>query len=368
MRVCLSYLIALPGIAGIAGVTSSRGIFYRATSLMHTDGTVHAPQQAGNIVEKGHIYFVATPLGNLQDITFRAVNVLSNVDIVAAEDTRNTAKLLKLLNIKYGKLVSHHEHNWQSSTPELVRLLKEGSSVALVSDAGTPGISDPGAPLAAACALAGIPIHPIPGPSAVVSALSVCGFSSTRFTFFGFLPSKGKERKEMASEIMSSSHPAVFFEAPHRMMQSIELFQQLVPRYGERSVVCCRELTKIHEEIFRGTLSEVSAWLTRNSKVVAGGGPDTNERVRGEFTVVMSPVLDNDDDDDARGGRVDGLGNSDQRPKRAEDNVRVLLLHLKSDGLSRSESVKLVSAMPEVKDACSRSEVYRIALDIPSWD
>ena len=139
MRVCLSYLIALPGIAGIAGVTSSRGIFYRATSLLTRRATLHtdAPQQAGNIVEKGHIYFVATPLGNLQDITFRAVNVLSNVDIVAAEDTRNTAKLLKLLNIKYGKLVSHHEHNWQSSTPELVRLLKEGSSVALVSDAGT---------------------------------------------------------------------------------------------------------------------------------------------------------------------------------------------------------------------------------------
>jgi len=321
-------------------------------------------------VEKGHIYFVATPLGNLQDITFRAVNVLSNVDIVAAEDTRNTAKLLKLLNIKYGKLVSHHEHNWQRSTPELVRLLKEGSSVALVSDAGTPGISDPGAPLAAACALAGIPIHPVPGPSAVVSALSVCGFSSTRFTFFGFLPAKGKERKEMASEIMSCSHPAVFFEAPHRMMQSIELFQQLVPRYGERSVVCCRELTKIHEEIFRGRLSEVSAWLARNSGVVAGEGPDINERVRGEFTVVMSPAFDNynDSDDDARGGWVDELGNTEQRPKRAEDNVRVLLLRLQSDGLSRSESVKLVSAMAEVKDACSRSEVYRIALDVPNWD
>ena len=302
-------------------------------------------------VKGGHVYFVATPLGNIQDITLRALNVLRHVDIIAAEDTRNTAKLLRLLDIPTAKsktktkLVAHHEHNWQQSTPELVKLLLEGKSVALVSDAGTPGVSDPGAPLAAACVAAKIPVVPVPGPSAVVSALSVSGFvGSSTFTFHGFLPVKGKERKEAVAALLGSKHVGVFFEAPHRMLQTFELLVSLADKHGgERSVVCCRELTKLHEETFRGTMSQTLAWLKR----AAEGGESGGERIRGEFTIVVAPPAPRQD------GAEEGL---DSPEGRAE----ATLIALRKDGLSRSDAVKVVSGMESA--GVSRSLVYKLAL------
>lgn len=163
-------------------------------------------------VRPGHLYFVATPLGNLRDITLRAMDILTHVDVICAEDTRHTIKLLRHLGLPHKEIISHHENNWIEAVPKIVSLAKSGSSCAVVSDAGTPGISDPGSQLAAACAREGIPLHPIPGPSAVVAALSVCGYTSTEFTFLGFLAVKGKERKEKLNKIKTISEVVVFFE------------------------------------------------------------------------------------------------------------------------------------------------------------
>lgn len=165
-----------------------------------------------NAVEPGHLYYVSTPLGNLQDVTLRALHILAGVDVILAEDTRTTLKLLSLLRIAPKRVLAHHEHNWQQSTPGVVQMLREGRSVALVSDAGTPGVSDPGSQLAAACAAEGLPIHPIPGPSAVLAAVSVCGFNCVPFTFHGFVPAKGRERGEVLLALLQARGVGVFFE------------------------------------------------------------------------------------------------------------------------------------------------------------
>jgi len=344
-------LRAIGGLLVGAVLLGCRGGKLKQILLRRATTTTAAAATAPGSVLGGHAYFVATPLGNLQDVTLRALSVLSSVDIVAAEDTRNTAKLFRLLNIKGKKIVSHHEHNWKESTPELVRLLNSGSSVALVSDAGSPGISDPGAQLAAACAAAGIPTHPVPGPSAVVAALSIAGFSESRFTFFGFVPAKGKDRKQLAEELMRCSHVAVFFDAPHRIPQTMELLQSLVPQHGDKQVVACRELTKLHETVFRGTLAQTAAWLASGAGA-SSGNDGGEERVRGEFTVLIAPPL------------VGASATAVQGEAQQVAEVRARLLELQSDGVSRSEAVRLVSAMGSV----SRSSVYRAALDLEGWN
>ena len=220
------------------------------------------------MVEPGHVYFVATPLGNLKDITQRALEVLAGADVVCAEDTRHTVQLLRRLQLPRKELLSHHEHNLPEAVPRIVALAQAGRSIAVVSDAGTPGISDPGAELAAALAAAGVPVHPVPGPSAVVAALSIAGFPSTAFTFMGFLPAKGKERQEALQSVASTGHPVVLYEAPHRVKA---LFRQLRDaeaavtaaggKRASRPVVCCRELTKLYEEVRRGTVADICTWL-----------------------------------------------------------------------------------------------------------
>lgn len=224
-------------------------------------------------VERGHVYFVATPIGNMKDISSRAIHILSHVDVICAEDTRHTINLLRGLSLPQKELLSHHEHNWKSSIPKVLSLVGEGKSVAVVSDAGTPGISDPGSELANELHNHNIPLHPIPGPSAVISALSVCGFPSTEFTFIGFLPTKRKERKIKLSEIYNNQNIIVLFEAPHRILKTMIELQQLDSNnekvnihmspysMSERMCVCCKELTKLHEEIKRGTISEIVDWL-----------------------------------------------------------------------------------------------------------
>ena len=212
-------------------------------------------------VEPGHVYFVATPLGNLKDMTTRAIEVLSSVDLICAEDTRHTVKLLRHLSLPHKDLLSHHEHNWKEQIPKILTMVQEGKSLAVVSDAGTPGICDPGAELAEALLANNIPLHPIPGPSAVVAALSVCGFQASEFSFLGFLAVKGKERTQKLDQIVRIEHPVVIYEAPHRMKMT---FRQLASKeYGQsqRPCLCCRELTKLHEEFKRGTLAECLAWL-----------------------------------------------------------------------------------------------------------
>ena len=204
----------------------------------------------------GKCYFVGTPIGNLGDMSARAVEILRSVDVIAAEDTRHTLNLLRHFEVDLSdkKLVAHHEHNHRESVPGLISLLRRGESLAVVSDAGTPGISDPGTELAAACAKEGISAHPIPGPSALIAALSVSGFNSSPFTFFGFIPAKGKARKTRMADIESTSHVAALYEAPHRMLDTLRDLAALDEGRGaDRACVCARELTKLHEEIRHST-------------------------------------------------------------------------------------------------------------------
>jgi 16S rRNA (cytidine1402-2'-O)-methyltransferase len=226
--------------------TSSTYLLCSSTILQDTHKCVIVP---------GRVYFIATPIGNTNDISKRAIEMLSQADIICAEDTRHTRNLLNLLKIVPKRLISHHEHNYMEQIPKLIKHASEGKSIAVVSDAGTPGISDPGAQLAKACFENNIVLHPIPGPSAVIASLSVSGFPSSEFTFFGFIPVKGKERSIKMNSIVNCKHTVVIFEAPHRL---IETLSELSENYklSERDCVCCREITKLNEELYKGTVSE----------------------------------------------------------------------------------------------------------------
>lgn len=200
----------------------------------------------------GKLYLCATPIGNLEDITFRAIKVLESVDLIAAEDTRHTRKLLNHYGIK-AKLTSYHEHNKYEKAEELVRKMLAGENIALVTDAGTPGISDPGEELVKKCYEAGIEVTSLPGASAVVVALSMCGLSSRRFVFEGFLPTDKKERKEVLGRLANETRTIVLYEAPHHVLGTL---RELAAMLGERHIRILRELTKIHESVLCFTLPE----------------------------------------------------------------------------------------------------------------
>lgn len=216
-------------------------------------------------VEPGHVYFVATPIGNMYDISKRATDTLSDADMICAEDTRHARHLLNLLGVGSKKIISHHEHNYLEQIPYIIQLAREGKSVAVVSDAGTPGISDPGAQLADACFKNNIPVHPIPGPSAVVTALSIAGYASTQFTFYGFTPVKGKERASTLRNVVSNPQTCVMFEAPHRIVDTLTELSETY-KLSQRPCVCCREITKIHEEFIRGTVADCLARLRQREQ------------------------------------------------------------------------------------------------------
>ena len=214
----------------------------------------------------GTLYVVATPIGNLEDVTARALRILKEVAVIAAEDTRRTAHLLARYAITT-PTTSFHEHNEAKKTPAIVSRLAGGEDVALVSDAGTPLISDPGRHLIHAAVASGIRVEPIPGPSAIVAALSAAGASTGAFTFLGFPPTRSKDRISWLESLRSINHAVVFFEAPHRIRETL---QQLVPVVGDCPVVVCRELTKIHEEFVRGPISSAleTAWETKGELTV----------------------------------------------------------------------------------------------------
>ncbi len=203
----------------------------------------------------GTLYLVATPIGNLGDITHRAVQVLREADVVACEDTRTTKILLNAYDIHPPTLVSYFSHNELRRIPELIAQLQEGKTVALVTDAGTPGISDPAERLVAAAVAAGITITPIPGPAAVIAAVIASGLSTRRFVFEGFLPVK-KGRQTHLRSLVAEPRTLVFYESPHRLVATLEDLQE---HLGDRRAAVARELTKIHEEFVRGRLSEVLA-------------------------------------------------------------------------------------------------------------
>jgi len=208
---------------------------------------------SGNVVETGTLYVVATPVGNLEDITFRAVRILKEVDLIAAEDTRHTARLLSHYNIK-NTVLSCHEHNELQRLELLLDKLSQGKNIALVSDAGTPTISDPGYQLVKKVAKEGIRVVPVPGPSAAIAGLSVSGLPTDSFLFMGFLHRKKGRRHRVLQGLKNERSTLIFYESPRRI---IVLLEELISTVGDRPAMVAREITKIHEEFLRGTLSQI---------------------------------------------------------------------------------------------------------------
>ena len=202
----------------------------------------------------GTLYLVATPIGNLDDITLRAIKVLKEADLIAAEDTRHTLKLLNHLEISK-PMISYHRHNEEFRCDYLIKELKEGKNTALVSDAGTPGISDPGEEIVKECIKENIKIVPIPGACAMVNALITSGISTKEFCFYGFLPLNKKNRKEKLEEIKDMNKTVILYEAPHKIKNTLEDLEKILDK--GRKVVLAREITKIHEEFIRGTINEL---------------------------------------------------------------------------------------------------------------
>jgi 16S rRNA (cytidine1402-2'-O)-methyltransferase len=233
-----------------------------------TDGRTGAPDSSGKL------FIVGTPIGNLEDITLRAIRILKEVDLIACEDTRRTQQLLRHYSIPT-QTVSYHQHNEMTRAPELVIQMEEGSDVALVSDAGMPGISDPGFRLVHLAIRHEIPVVPVPGASAFVAVLSAAGLPVDKFRFLGFLPAKQLARRKSLKDLEGAKKPMIFYESPHRLLEMLGDVQEIL---GDRPVVVAREVTKVHEEFLRGTVTEVLERLGRKP-------------VKGEITVLLgSPV------------------------------------------------------------------------------
>lgn len=272
----------------------------------------------------GTLYIIATPIGNLEDITLRAVRILKEADLIAAEDTRHTKKLLDRYGIET-PLTSYHDHNKEEKAPVIVARLLEGKSVALVSDAGTPGISDPGYFLINLAVHEGVPVAPIPGATAAIAALSISGLPTDRFVFEGFLPSKHTARLKRLEDLSTEDRTLVFYEAPHRVIQALE---DILSVFGDRKAVLTRELTKIHEEVVRGALSEILDHVKKGT-------------VKGEFTITVH-------------GATESPKQADINPQEYLEN---LMLHR---GLSKKEAI--ATAAKEL--GLPRKEVYKQSLKI----
>ena len=220
--------------------------------------------------EEGTLYLCATPIGNLSDISMRVIDTLKEADLIAAEDTRNSIKLLNRYEIKT-PMTSYHEHNKYDKAQELIRQMKEGKNIALITDAGTPAISDPGEVLVRMCHEAGIRVTSLPGPCALITALTLSGMSARRFCFEGFLPAEKKERREVLKMLATEMRTVILYEAPHHLKETLA---QLLDAMGDRQLTICRELTKTHESSFLTTLSDAIAYYGENEP-------------RGEYVLVI---------------------------------------------------------------------------------
>ncbi len=229
-------------------------------------------------MKSGTLYIVATPIGNLEDISFRAVRILGEADLIAAEDTRHSRKLLSHYGISR-PLTSYFDHNKQFKGSYILDKLKEGLSVALIADAGTPCISDPGYQLTRDAAACGIPVVPVPGPSAVIAALSAAGLPTDRFAYEGFLPSRAGKRREKLLSLKGEERVLVFYESPRRLLAALADLEEVI---GNREVVVARELTKIHEEFIRGEASSVGELLKER-------------QIKGEVVLLVAPARTTDD-------------------------------------------------------------------------
>jgi len=292
----------------------------------------------------GILYLVATPIGNLEDITLRALRVLREVDLIACEDTRHTRKLL----LHYGisrPTVSYHEHNEHERTPELIEKLRSGVSIALVSDAGTPLVSDPGYRLVSEAILQRLVVVPIPGPSALVTAIAASGLPTAEFTFAGFLPPRRTARRARLVELATLKSTIIFYEAPHRIREALTDARELL---GDRQAVLGRELTKLHEQFLRGSLSEIARQLNEGI-------------VRGEMVLLIGPPLD---DNQSRSASTNSVSEEIQRLMLAEgiDQKSALKRIARARGVTRREVYRLMLAdrsSKNVESAKNESEESR---------
>lgn len=279
----------------------------------------------------GTLYLVATPIGNLEDITLRALRVLKEVSLIACEDTRHTRVLLEHYGIKT-KLTSYHEHNERERAEELGLLLREGQSIALVSDAGTPAISDPGFRLARLAAERGARVVPVPGATALVAALVASGLPTDEFFFGGFLPARSTARRARLMEVRAISSTLLFYEAPHRVAESLRDAREIL---GEREAVVARELTKMHEEFVRGRLTELAEHFTKDA-------------ARGEMVIVIDRnVLD----DDKESSEMDVAARVAELESEGLDGRAALKRVAREMGLSRSEAYRRLTASRQAGNA-----------------
>jgi 16S rRNA (cytidine1402-2'-O)-methyltransferase len=277
-------------------------------------------------VTAGILYIVATPIGNLEDMSFRAVRILQSVDYIAAEDTRHTGKLLNHFQIKVPQ-ISYHEHNQKQRIPELLDKLKAGKNIAVVTDAGMPGISDPGYEMVKAAIENGVRVVPIPGANAAITALSAAGLLTERFVFEGFLPSKEKERQQRLDLLEIEARTMILYESPHRLEKTLADLANCLG--SDRAIALGRELTKLHEEFWRGTIGEALSYYQ-------------SVPPQGEFTLVIA-------------------GKSEATEEISDTTLKTELENLLKQGMSRSEATRIMAEQTSV----SRRKIYQLALLIP---
>jgi 16S rRNA (cytidine1402-2'-O)-methyltransferase len=278
----------------------------------------------------GVIYLVATPIGNLEDISIRALNVLKEVDIIAAEDTRQSLKLLNHFDIKK-TLVSYHEHNQRESGEKLINQVLEGKNIALVTDAGTPGISDPGEGIVRLAVQNGIKVYLIPGPAALIYGLVVSGLPTSRFVFEGFLPTDKKGRRERFESLKEEERTIIFYEAPHRLIRTLK---DLYENFGDRNAALCRELTKKYEEIIRVKLSEAVELYNEKSPL-------------GEYVIILE-------------GKSREEKISQQQLIYENLSIEEHIKNLMDSGLNKKDAIKEVAKLRNI----AKSEVYKHSIEI----
>lgn len=278
----------------------------------------------------GRVILVPTPIGNLKDMTLRGLEALKDADIIAAEDTRQTLKLLNHFEIKK-TLISYHQHNEQGKSEEIIDLVKEGKDIAIVTDAGTPGVSDPGAVIVQRCIENNIEFDVLPGATAFTTALVYSGLDTTKFLFRGFISRETKERKQLFEDIRNAKETLIFYESPHRLLSTLDLLQE---ELGNRKIAVCRELTKLHEEIKRGTIEEAKKHFSEKS-------------IKGEFVLVVQGIQQED---------IDNENKKKWEYLTVEEHIELLI----NEGLTKKEAIKQVA-----KDrGVHKNIIYKIATEM----
>ena len=279
---------------------------------------------------KGKLYLVPTPIGNLKDITLRALEVLQSVDEIAAEDTRTSLKLLNHFNIKK-TLFSYHKHNEQGKSLDIINKLNNGINIALITDAGTPGISDPGSVIVEKCIEENIEFEVLPGATAITTALVYSGLDTTKFIFRGFLPRENKERNPVIEELKNVRDTIILYEAPHRLLNTLGYINE---NLGNRKIAVCRELTKLYEEIYRGRISEAIEFFTEN-------------RPRGEFVLVIE-------------GKSDEDIKSEREALWSDLSIEEHLIKVIESGIDKKEAIKIVAK----ERGLTKKEVYKYSVNL----